>query len=368
MMRQLKQYLPLLFLLLSVKHGDAQSAASSWQDRVQVLKQSIAQHFIDPATGYYIEKTIRKSEDKPYAYLWPLCGLVQAANEEEALTGKTGYLDRVMMAIQAYYDPSAPAPAYGSYIVKEKRDDRFYDDNQWIAIACLDAYERTKDKKYLEQGELVYRFMMTGFDTIGGGGLYWKEKDLTTKNTCSNGPGVLVSLQLYKATGIKTYLDTAILLYDWTRKHLLSSENVYYDNMKLPSREIDQRTYTYNTGTMLQSSVKLYEITGEKGYLEHARNLAVGSLKKFFRNGRFPGHYWFNVVLFRGYIALRKWDPDSKYINAMKQDAQAIWEKEKDKNNLVGKKENKELLDQAAVMEIFARLAMLENNASSPTK
>ncbi|RYF89618.1 MAG: glycoside hydrolase, partial [Chitinophagaceae bacterium] len=303
----------ILLFSFCCQYGNSQQAASTWSGRAGVLKASIAANFIDPATGYYVEKTIRKQEDKPYSYLWPLCGLIQAANESEAVFNQTGYLDSVILSIQAYYDPAAPAPAYGSYIVKEKQDDRFYDDNQWIGIACLDAYERTKDKKYLEQGELVYRFMMTGFDTVSGGGLYWKEKDLTTKNTCSNGPGVLVALQMYKATGTKAYLDTAILLYNWTKKHLLSPENVYYDNVKLPSREIDKRTYTYNTGTMLQSSVMLYEITKDKSYLRHAQDLAQGSLKKFFIKGRFPGHYWFNVVLFRGYISLLKWDRTEKY-------------------------------------------------------
>ena len=342
--------------------SSAQSANSSWSDKVSIVKENTNKYFIDEATGYYKEKTILKPNDKSYSYLWPLCGLIQAANEVEAYTKKTGFFDSVLQSIQAYYDPSAPAASYGSYIVKEKRDDRFYDDNQWIGIACLDVYERTKQEKYLQQGLLVYHFMMTGFDTISGGGLYWKENDVTTKNTCSNGPGVLVALQAHQATGNKSFLDTAILLYNWTKKHLLSPEGVYYDNVKLPSREIDKRTYTYNTGTMLQSSVMLYRITKEKKYLQHAQELAEGSLKKFFVNNRFPGHYWFNVVLLRGYIDLYEIDGERKFINAMEQDAEAIWKTERDSNNLIGKRKNKELLDQAAVMELFARLAIVSDN------
>jgi hypothetical protein len=45
--------------------------------------------------------------------------------------------------------------------------------------------------------------MMTGFDTVSGSRLYWKEKDYTTKNTCSNGPEILVALQVYNATAKK---------------------------------------------------------------------------------------------------------------------------------------------------------------------
>ena len=355
------------FLIVSICcfnffNSEGQVKNETWLDRISIIEKNISKYFVDEATGYYKEKTAHKPGEKPYSYLWPLCGLIQATNEVEAVTGRKNYFDSVLQSIQAYYDPSAPAAGYGSYIVKEKKDDRFYDDNQWIGIASLDAYERTKDKKYLDQGLLVYRFMMSGFDTVSGSGLYWKENDHTTKNTCSNGPGVLVALQLYQATGNKTYLDTALLLYNWTKKNLLSPENVYYDNIQLPSRKIDKRTYTYNTGTMLQSSAMLYKITGDKEYLKHAQELAEGSLRKFFVKNRFPGHYWFNVVLFRGYADLYKIDGERKFLNAMEQDAEAIWQNERDSNNLIGKKERKELLDQAAVMEIFARLAMVNDN------
>jgi len=357
-----KRFLILTSLFSILFDSTAQSPNDSWSYRVNIIKANINKYFIDKATGYYKEKTILRLEDKPYSYLWPLCGLIQAANEAEDYSKKPGHFDSVLQNIQAYYDPAAPAASYGSYIIKEKKDDRFYDDNQWIGIACLDAYERTKKEKYLLQGLLVYRFMMTGFDTVSGGGLYWKEKDLTTKNTCSNGPGILVALQLYNATGNKAYLDTARLLYNWTKKNLLSPEGVYYDNIQLPSGKIDKRTYTYNTGTMLQSSVMLYKITKEKKYLQHAKELAAGSLKKFFIKNRFPGHYWFNVVLLRGYIDLYKIDGEKKFIKAMEQDAEAIWQNERDNNNLIGKKDGKELLDQAAVMEMFARLAAISND------
>ena len=115
-----------------------------------------------------------------------------------------------------------PAPAYQAYVTREEKDDRFYDDNQWIAIACIDAYNRTKQQHYLDIAEMIYRFMMTGYDSISGGGLYWKEGDKTTKNTCSNGPGILIALQLYKITSNKNYLDTALVLYNWTNAHLQS--------------------------------------------------------------------------------------------------------------------------------------------------
>jgi predicted alpha-1,6-mannanase (GH76 family) len=325
----------------------AQAGKPDYTVRISIIKKNIRQYFFDSSKNYYREIIEPRPKDNPFSHLWPLCGLIQAANEYESLSANHSMIDDVLQNIQDYYDPAAPAPGYAAYIVKEKKDSRFYDDNQWIGIACMDAYERTKKEKYLQQGQLVYRFMMTAYDTTGGGGLYWKENDPSTKNTCSNGPGVLVALQLYKATNGKSFLDTAIMLYEWTKAKLLSPKNIYYDHVQFPSRKIDTRTYTYNTGTMLQSAVLLYTITKEEAYLRQAKQLAKGSLKLFFKNGTFPDHYWFNAVLLRGYI------------DAMRQYGERIWKMERDtSSNLIGKNKRKELLDQAAVMEIYARLAM----------
>jgi len=269
------------------------------------------------------------------------------------------FMPPVMRAIDAYRSTKPPVPGYDSYVVSDGGGERFYDDNQWIGIAYMDAWQRTGDKKYLELSEEIYRFMMSGYDTISGGGLYWKEGDLTTKNTCSNGPGIILALRLYQATKEQSYLDTALLLYHWTNKYLLSPQGVFYDALKLPSRETDKRTYTYNTGTMLQSNVLLYRVTGDKRYLREAQLLAKASLQHFFRDGRFPDNYWFNAVLLRGYEELYAVDGDKTYINAFIQDATHIWQSETDANRLAGKRRVKRLLDQAGYLEIIARLARL---------
>ena len=41
--------------------------------------------------------------------------------------------------------------------------------------------------------------------------------------------------------------------------------------------------YTYNTGTLLQAAVALYNYTGEQAYLDNAKFLAEGSYKVFFK-------------------------------------------------------------------------------------
>ncbi|PVD51966.1 glycoside hydrolase [Terrimonas sp.] len=320
------------------------------------MYKNIYQYFYKEGKGLFAEHNTPKKDDKEFSYLWPLCALIQTVNELELPEPGKQYMKQVVRTIDKYYDKKPPHPGYDSYPVEAGGGDRFYDDNQWIGIAYMDAYNRTKDIAYLNLSKEIYGFMMTGYDTVAGGGLYWKEFDNTTKNTCSNGPGVLLALQLYKATAEKKYLDTALLLYNWVNKNLLAPDGLYYDNIKLPSLDIDKRKYTYNTGTMLQSAVLLYDITKNKSYLEAAQKMASSSLAFFYKNGMFPNHYWFNAVLLRGYIELAKFDNNKEYIAVFKTYADKVWETQKDKNGLIGTQKEKALIDQAAYLEILTRL------------
>ncbi|TZF82628.1 glycoside hydrolase [Pedobacter sp. BS3] len=334
--------------------------AEVYKKRVQLLNYALNRHFKESATGLYIETTDSAKNENPHSWLWPLCAYIQAANEMEVLEPAKQYMLPVEQAIDQYYSNTPPLPAYQDYVKREKTTTKYYDDNQWVAIAYLDAYKRNHKKKYLEVSEMIYRFMMNGLDSAAGGGIYWREKDMTTKNTCSNGPGALVALQLYQVTGKKEYLQTALSVYNWTRKYLQSPEGLYWDNIKIPSMQVDKAKFTYNTGTMLQSAVLLYNITKNKDYLKEAQRVAGAGKEHFFKNGRLPHEYWFNAVMLRGYIELYKVDKNKAWLDFFREDAEQVWEKERTADNLVGTKKAKRLIDQAAMIEVYARLAEAE--------
>ncbi|MDB5020921.1 MAG: glycoside hydrolase [Pedobacter sp.] len=332
---------------------------ADYRNAVKVLYKGIQQNFYEPKTNLYLETTGVQRENK-HSWLWPLCALIQATNEMEQLEPAKDYMSGVARTIDQYYNDAPPAPAYQDYVTAERKSSRFFDDNQWIAIAYLDAYNRNKKPMYLQKAKMIYEHMVkAGLDTVSGGGLYWKEGEKDSKNTCSNGPGILVSLQLYKVTHDQKYLDMALGIYNWANKYLQSPEGIYYDAIKVPSLQISRPFYTYNTGSMLQSNVLLYEVTKDKKYLKEAQRIALAGKLYFYHNGRLPSNYWFNAVMLRGYEALYKVDKDIKWIEFFKEDANRIWAGERDKNNLVGTKTEKSLLDQAGMLEIYARLAAL---------
>ncbi|MEO8819687.1 MAG: glycoside hydrolase family 76 protein [Ginsengibacter sp.] len=358
--RTIKSLFAFTLFLFFGSSARAQSLNEIYKGRIDTLNKNVYKYFYDADNSLYYETNHVRPNEKKHSYLWPLCALMQAANEEEVLYPSTDFMTPVMKAIHQYYSDIPPAPAYQSYVTKEEKDSRFYDDNQWIAIACLDAYNKTHDKKYFDIAKMIYRFMMTGYDTLSGGGLYWREDKKDSKNTCSNGPGIIVALKLYKIAKQKNYLNAALLLYNWVNHHLQAPDGLYYDNIKIPSLKIDSAMYTYNTGTMLQSNVLLYEITKDKKYLNEAERIASAAKQHFYKNYKLPGNYWFNAVLLRGEIALYNVDKNKDHIQFFIDDANRIWKDERNEEGLVGKKDKREsLIDQAAMIEIYARLAKL---------
>jgi len=265
--------------------------------------------------------------------------------------------DTITNLIEKYKSHKPPATGYDSYLVNYGGGDRFYDDNEWLGLTWMDAWFRKKTPDLLEKGKLIYRFMMTGYDTAAGGGLYWEEGKYASKNTCSNGPGILLALQLYKATYQKKYLDTAILLYNWVNARLQDSDFLYFDNIRIGSERLGKVKYSYNTGTMLQANVYLFELTKDPVYRKRADQIAGSALGYFYGAGKFRDGYWFNAVMLRGYQELLKINADPRYIRAFRACANEAIRHNLSPAGVLGIPKPESLVNQAGMLEILARLA-----------
>ena len=367
-------YKKLLFLILfSASYSNyvfgqrTAKDAGYYKQEMKSLQTAIDKNFYDKASGYYfvvVDSAQRETKNgylRAYTYLWALCTMYEAANEIEKLEPKANLMEPLLKNINNYYDPAPPKPGYSDYIMSLKPGERYYDDNQWIGITSLDAYARKKQKSDLKLGKMMYDFMMTGYDDVLGGGIYWKEGDKTTKNTCSNGPGILVALKMYQATKDKAYLDTAIKIYNWTNEKLQTPAKLYHDNVKTKDGKAGGPIFSYNTGTMLQSNLYLYEATGDKKYLQEANAIAESSLSYFYGNGKFRDGYWFNAVLLRGYQHLLKHNKDTKYILGFKRALDnALNTQKNDQGLFVDKANVQNLVEHGGMLEILARYAWME--------
>ncbi|MDE1192093.1 MAG: glycoside hydrolase family 76 protein [Arachidicoccus sp.] len=355
MNRRSKINLLILFFLI---HGSLQAQQNIYKNEMHALYKNIQKKYFQPDIDYYKEH-VESNPEKKVAFVWSMAALWQADNEVEAIDKNAELLDKDLKVINKYFDTNPPAAGYDSYPSEFGRGDRFYDDNQWLGLTAVDAYNRTRNKSYLNFAKLIYRFMMTGYDTVSGGGLYWKEGDKTTKNTCSNGPGIVLALKLYKATKDKHYLDTALLLYKWVNKHLQDQDGLYFDNIKVKTGQIEKYKFSYNSGTMLQANVCLYEITHDQKYLTEAIRIADAAEKYFYASGKFRDDYWFNVVLLRGYQQLLNYNAGKQYIHAFQKCVDNAIRTDFNSFGLIGKLKSKNLVEQGGMLEILARFAQI---------
>lgn len=328
-----------------------------------------------PDLTYFQDNTNKKAQE--VSYLWPMSGVFSSTNILMEIDAKKykPFQDSMITAVENYYDTSRTPPGYQAYPGRFEKSDRYYDDNGLVGIDYIDAYNVSKNPQYLAKAKEVFTFIKSGWSDDFGGGVSWLEGIRDQKPACSNGKATVLALKLYQSTKDKKYLEEGKLFYNWMMTHLEDSTlHTIWNSLSTVNGKPDKVFYTYNTGTMIQSSVRLYNITGEKKYLNNAKRLAEGSYRYFVKKSEKGFRYikdlpWFNVVLFRGYQELYDVDHNPKYVDAIISGADWAWDNARDESGLIykdwtgqkdEKKQPKWLLDESCMVELYARIAIIK--------
>src|ERR1700761_2346884 len=105
--------------------ANAWAQSPDYKTRIGLLKQGIDTRLRDAKAGLYFETTDSLKRENPHSWLWPLCAYIQAANEMEVVEPGKSYMPPVELAIDQYYSPKSPYPAYQDYVIKERISSRF---------------------------------------------------------------------------------------------------------------------------------------------------------------------------------------------------------------------------------------------------
>lgn len=181
---------------------------------------------------------------------------------------------------RVYWNPKGPVPGY-DVLPGPKDVDRYYDDNQWMVMALVDASEILNDPKVLGWAEDTLKYVLSGEDDKLGGGIYWHEPKKESKNTCSNGPAAAACLAVYAKNRKPEYLLKARELYAWTKKNLQDpADSLFWDSIRLDGR-VEKSKWSYNTALMIRTAAELARFTGEAKYREEAETMAAASEKRW---------------------------------------------------------------------------------------
>ncbi|HEY2146807.1 MAG TPA: hypothetical protein VGH32_02650, partial [Pirellulales bacterium] len=113
--------------------------SSLYAARAREVTQHIQRTFFDPKTGVYLKSlTIQKPD-----YVWlqsVMCSNLVAAARNDPKTYRP-VLDRYFAALESYWDPKVKIPGYEPAPTRGNGSDKYYDDNAWLVITFLEAYE-----------------------------------------------------------------------------------------------------------------------------------------------------------------------------------------------------------------------------------
>jgi len=273
--------------------------------------------------GLYLENYPIQSGDPSYSYLWSYVGLLSGA----ATLTQIGYdVNYTALAdnYEKYFRSGANGNTIGGYGSSTDgtngKGTRFYDDNSIVGVSLIEAYNITKEQRFLDRAKVIVTFLKSGVDNFLGGAMWWNEDEKniaddgnSNKPTCANGYATLFLLEYYAVCPISekdSVLTFAKTEYAWLKAHLEDPGDKCYWNDINSAGAVNTTKWTYNTGVMIQSGVRLYRITGDQSYLNDAIASAQGSYGYFVKTRNdialtFPDDDpWFNTKLLRGYIDL----------------------------------------------------------------
>lgn len=341
------------------------------RERAGAMYAALWKHYYLPDDRLFRE-TAPHEHWFPYSYLWPLSQTLGVSSEMAALPDADPQhmfdVLSVAGAIELYFDDDREPPAYSSYIPPPygHENDRFYDDNAWIGLELLRAYELTGYELARERAGQIFDYLVSGWDTDeerpNAGGIFWVEAERNRdRNTVSTAPaaklGLLLAEQEVDPTRRRYYLEWSKRMYDWVDSNLRDPNGLYWDHVT-EDGTIDESIFTYNQGSMLGTSLLLYRATGDERYLDRAEQIGQAVVERWDIDGLLAQPIAFNAILFHELLLLNDQRPDQAYLDLIVGYADRIWSGNRDPDtDLVTTSRPTTLLDQSAAARIFAMLA-----------
>jgi hypothetical protein len=320
-----------LSVSVSLLSTDEQEAVASYQ--------ALQENLYEPSVRLYLG--LPSYTCGPYSCLWPFTNAMAATEYLYASPGGSSFAPDVearLNGLLAYVDLRETNPngasqpqAFQSAVAPPEGPggDTYYDDNAWVALDLLDAYQLTGNPTDLALAQDTFNFVVTGWDTSQTdgcpGGVFWEDVSGSPRTVTANGGNAEVGLELYQLTHDSADLSWAERMYQWVNTCLESPGGLYYDHVN-PGGSLNTAMWSYNQGTMVGAGALLYQITGNSSYLTAAQRTA-GAAVSYFGTGTTLQNQGpaFNAIYFRDLFVLDQIQPNSAYSTEAQTYASYMW-------------------------------------------
>ncbi len=156
----------------------------------------------------------------------------------------------------------------------------YYDDNAWWALAWIAAFDLTGDARYLDAARTIFTHNTAAWDDTCGGGLWWNTQK-TYKNAITNELFLTLAARLHLRTpGDQAgYLAWAQREWEWfSASGLIGPASLINDGLTGACANNAGPTWTYNQGVILGGLGAMFDITGDRAYLQAGEAIANATL------------------------------------------------------------------------------------------
>jgi hypothetical protein len=281
-----------------------------------------------PGTDLYAEMLTvggeRGNKFGKFSFVWP------AGFQLRALTAAAKVdLPRFGPALIAFADALGKywrtKDGVGGYMVLTTPSGRFYDDNAWLLIGLIEAYEVTGQKRFLDRAKEIIPLMLQAEKETPGGGIRQEEGKGNGAFTCTTAPAAVGALKLYRITRDKTYLEMAERWYAWLVSPEVgvrdAREGLYHQGAEFVNGkwEVKRGYRAYQSALPLQAAVLLSQIkTGpdRARYLAEAQRLADACVGHWVKPSGAMGEtgQWGGGDLIDALLDLYDLDHDAKWL------------------------------------------------------
>lgn len=246
-----KSYLVFLFLILG-----AGFFAHAQDDRAENMQQALQNIFMSADQSYY--KFNSTSDNDPYVYgYWVTAHALETLADAYQRTRNVVYYNRMKSIL-------AGIRKYNRYGAGTYHND-YYDDLEWLCLACFNCYNATKDPEFLDAVHQIWTEIKTGYS---GGKMSWR-KGCTTpcNNSIANSPAIVIAVKLYKLEHDNANLQMAKDIHAWMKANVFNANGGIWDS---PGNFDENWQFSYNSGMFLSACLELYIVTGTQSYLDDA--------------------------------------------------------------------------------------------------
>jgi predicted alpha-1,6-mannanase (GH76 family) len=284
-----------LFFIASVftsgLHDQNPTSPYRWAATADSLQETTYNKFISANGQYFIQNT---SGNTTFNYWWNAHAL-DVLVDGYLRTKNPVYKPRMITLLNGVKTTNGGA-----------LPNEYYDDMEWMALACLRAHNATGDAAFLDATVLLWTDIQGAWNLSGAnGGLAWRKTQLDYKNTPANAPAVILAARLYRLNKKATDLEWAKRIYTWLRATLVDpTTGLVWDGINREGNgQIDKGwKFTYNQGIFIGAALELYKITGEQSYLSDAIHTADYAISNFTINGILRPEGKGDAGLFKGIL------------------------------------------------------------------